>query len=236
MMNTTRTPDPCPIETPTTPAGKTAVRLHADWTRKFARAAEIDQERGTAIEAQSEADKALQQALVEAENDNGGKPTKSVKDAQTALDAATAKVEEPWMKRLQAAYVAAEQARGEYERHVSENFDEILSEPGLDTAAEGARSHVIVKIREAEEAFRAWQDVANKYQRLLGIADGIDGQAIPRPTGAAEDLWRALRKFEHSPDSLPLPKPKRTVLEHREALLGGTASDNMPARHWRGRY
>jgi hypothetical protein len=228
-MRITAEPGTFPITKPATPAGKTAAKLHKDHAAKFARVAEIERERGAAIEAQARADEELSRAYLEAESKNAGKPTKRVKAAESARAEARARVEEPWMERLDAALAAAEEARGAYTLHCSKNLDELLREPELGAAAESARERVYFRARELAEAFTGWRETADAYRELLKLAEGIDGQAIPNMSGAAEELRKALRDFDIDPESLPLPKPTTRALKEREQILAGSGG-TVPAR------
>lgn len=218
-MRNLDTPRPFPINTPTTKAGKEALRLHDESVRQYERIAKLERDQAAAKDASATADRRLAAALVEAEK-AGGRPTKFVKDAEAALADSSAVVNQPWIKRIEAAAIVARQAADALSIYTDENLDELLSEPELFDSASEAQIQIKIKAEELAQALGAWAGVSYRHGQILSPAGGIDNQAIPSLPNVAVEMTSAVQSYLLAEDEnrgVPAPRPIEAALAYRRA-------------------
>jgi hypothetical protein len=209
LMQRPNEPAAWPLTAPHTAAGKKAGELRDAWVEAFGRVEQVE-----ADYAQAEAE------LVEAEAAIGAATTaKAAGEAEKAYAAAKARIDGPWKARLRGPVNAAREAEWDLRRHVTENLDELLTEPELGDAAEDAREAVLESARQQVAAFEEWQRVAGAHRAVVSLAEGIDGRSVPNlsPTAkaakAATDQMLAAESSRPVAGSNALPVPGVAVTD-----------------------
>lgn len=216
-----------PLVNPTTDAGKRAAELHAAWAKHHDRIAAVERAYLGAQEAMKVANAEMEQALYAAAA-AGSSRGRAVANAEAAFATAKADAEAPWEQRLRAPIMAAEQARAEYEAHISDTLDAILAEPELADEAEAARDEVLATTQAQAVAFERWGRCRAAHAAIIGPAEGITNQSLPHlgaAATAARQAGEAMLAAQATArpaagESLPCPRVSQRALADRRVRRG----------------
>jgi hypothetical protein len=215
-----------PLGNPTTDAGRRAAELHATWANHHDRIAAVERAYLDAQEALKVSNAEMEQALYGAAAT--GRRGRAVAHAEAAYATAKTEAEAPWEQRLRAPIMAAEQARAEYESHISNNLDAILTEPELAEEAGAARDEVLATTQAQAAAFERWLRCRGAHEAIIGSAEGINGRSIPDLGAAATAARQAGESMLASQETarpaagepLPYPRVSQRALDDRRVRRG----------------
>jgi hypothetical protein len=217
MYRLTR-PDPFPIESPKTSAGKKAAKLHAAVTDAHARIVELECAQRDAKAEHVEADRALRAHLLDVELGKAADAPKREAELTAAVKVAADRVAEPWAARLDAAAAAIRSRMAEYAAHVNETAEELLTEPELADAAIEAHEAIVEAIETLDETLARWQEVKRRHVGIVKYAEGLDAVAMPE-LYVLDDVRRAIgAALLRGPEDIPTPTMPEHALARRAEL------------------
>jgi hypothetical protein len=203
-------PTPWPVTNPTTPAGKKAAELHADWVKRFAWVEQVEAEHAKARSAKTDALEALRAATT----------PKAQAAAEATLAAAVAKLSGPWMARLDGPIRATGEAQSAFQEHVDSNVEELLTEPELGDEAEAAQARVVAAIERLVAEVGNWQDTRTAHAQVVRLASQLQDRDLPVLDGDLVDLAKAAQKLLADSGSVKAPKLNRHALRQRAVDRG----------------